>query len=353
MGNLPYWSIYMLDNIKYLMCLKSVDKFISENQFDLALEKLNFLIKEEYKPSETFLKRGRLCHKLLMLEDAYSDFTYVITHCVKKEEAYYERLFLNFEISNYYEAILDAEKILTWDADNFDVKRVKFLSLVYSSQENIAQNYILELFDFNKYRTIQFLFEEVAKTIANDELANALKLLAVIDMIDKDNPIKLLEESNIYGLANLKEKQTEILNKINSVFPKYFVSHFRFTDMYQDKDLMEICFLLELKIFDKQNLFAYPMHILEGYKNHMEGHIIDSKECFEKAIELNPNKPEAYVLLAQTLQLMSGYDNPEYKKDAEENYKIALEIYRRENLTDKVDEMRRQLKHLNSNLLLR
>ncbi len=343
----------MLDNIKYLMCLKSVDKFISENQFDLALEKLNFLIKEEYKPSETFLKRGRLCHKLLMLEDAYSDFTYVITHCVKKEEAYYERLFLNFEISNYYEAILDAEKILTWDADNFDVKRVKFLSLVYSSQENIAQNYILELFDFNKYRTIQFLFEEVAKTIANDELAKALKLLAVIDMIDKDNPIKLLEESNIYGLANLKEKQTEILNKINSVFPKYFVSHFRFTDMYQDKDLMEICFLLELKIFDKQNLFAYPMHILEGYKNHMEGHIIDSKECFEKAIELNPNKPEAYVLLAQTLQLMSGYDNPEYKKDAEENYKIALEIYRRENLTDKVDEMRRQLKHLNSNLLLR
>lgn len=335
------------------MCLKSVDKFISENQFDLALEKLNFLIKEEYKPSETFLKRGRLCHKLLMLEDAYSDFTYVITHCVKKEEAYYERLFLNFEISNYYEAILDAEKILTWDADNFDVKRVKFLSLVYSSQENIAQNYILELFDFNKYRTIQFLFEEVAKTIANDELAKALKLLAVIDMIDKDNPIKLLEESNIYGLANLKEKQTEILNKINSVFPKYFVSHFRFTDMYQDKDLMEICFLLELKIFDKQNLFAYPMHILEGYKNHMEGHIIDSKECFEKAIELNPNKPEAYVLLAQTLQLMSGYDNPEYKKDAEENYKIALEIYRRENLTDKVDEMRRQLKHLNSNLLLR
>ena len=116
---------------------------------------------------------------------------------------------------------------------------------------------------------------------------------------------------------------------------------------------MEICFLLELKIFDKQNLFAYPMHILEGYKNHMEGHIIDSKECFERAIELNPNKPEAYVLLAQTLQLMSGYDNPEYKKDAEKNYKTALEIYRRENLTDKVDEMRRQLKHLNANLLFK
>ncbi len=343
----------MLDNIKYLMCLKSVDKCISENQFDLALERLNFLVKEEYKPSETFLKRGKLCHKLLMLEDAYSDFTYIITHCVKKEEAYYERLFLNFEISNYYEAILDANKILGWDKDNFDVKRIKFLSLVYSSQEGIAKDYILNIFEFNKYRTIKFLFEEAAKTIAGDELAKALKLLSLVDMIDMDNPIKLLEESNIYGLANMKDRQQEILKKINSVFPKYFVSHFRFTDMYQDKDLMEICFLLELRIFDKQNLFAYPMHILEGYKNHIEGHIINSKECFERAIELNPNKPEAYVLLAQTLQLMSGYDNPEYKKDAAENYKRAMEIYRRENLSDKVDEMRRQLKHLNSNLLLK
>ena len=343
----------MLDNIKYLMCLKSVDKCISENQFDLALERLNFLVKEEYKPSETFLKRGKLCHKLLMLEDAYSDFTYIITHCVKKEEAYYERLFLNFEISNYYEAILDANKILRWDKDNFDVKRIKFLSLVYSSQEGIAKDYILNIFDLKKYRILEYVFVGAAKTIAGDELAKALKLLSLVDMIDMDNPIKLLEESNIYGLANMKDRQQEILKKINSVFPKYFVSHFRFTDMYQDKDLMEICFLLELKIFDKQNLFAYPMHILEGYKNHIEGHIINSKECFERAIELNPNKPEAYVLLAQTLQLMSGYDNPEYKKDAAENYKRAMEIYRRENLSDKVDEMRRQLKHLNSNLLLK
>ena len=100
-------------------------------------------------------------------------------------------------------------------------------------------------------------------------------------------------------------------------------------------------------------MFAYPTSILEGYKNHIEGHIIDSKECFEHAIEINPNKPEAYVLLAQTLQLMSGYDNPEYKTDAEENYKTALEIYRRENLNDKAEEMKRQLKHLNSNLLFK
>ena len=343
----------MLDNIKYLMCLKSVDKYIAENNYDLALEKLNYLIKEEYRPSETFIKRGRLCHKLLMLDDAYSDFTYVINHCARKEEAYYERLMLNFEISNFYDAILDANKILTWDEDNFDVKRIKFLSYVYSSQENIAKDYIMDIFEFNKYKTIQFLFKEVAVVLAEDELAKGLKLLTVIDMIDKDNPIKLLKEANIYALAGRTEKQQEILKKIDSVFPKYFISHFRFSDMYIDKDIMEISFLLELSIFDKQNLFAYPMQILEGYKNHLEGHIIDSKECFEKAIEINPNKPEAYVLLAQTLQLMSGYDNPEYKYDAEENYKMAMEIYKKESLNDKAEEMKRQLKHLNSNLLLR
>ena len=97
----------MLDNIKYLVCLKSIDKNILENNFEAALSKLNFLIKEEYKPSLTYLKRGQLCKKLLMLDDAYSDFTYVIGHCAQKKEAYFERLFLNFEIANYYEAILD------------------------------------------------------------------------------------------------------------------------------------------------------------------------------------------------------------------------------------------------------
>lgn len=343
----------MLDNIKYLMCLKSVDKLISENNFDLALEKLNYLINEEFKPSETFLKRGRLCHKLLMLEDAYSDFTYIITHCVQKKEAYFERLMLNFEISNFYEAILDANKILTWDKDNFEVKRVKFLSLVFSSQENIAKDYILDIFDFNKYKTIQFLFQESALLLAGDEFAKCLKILDVIDMIDRDNPIKLLKEANIYGLVNQTERQDEILRRIDSIFPKYFISHFRFTDMYQEKDLMEICFLLELRIFDKQGLFAYPMKILEGYKNHIEGHIIDSKECFENAIQINPNKPEAYVLLAQTLQLMSGYDNPEYSADAEKNYEIAMNIYSREGFAEKAEDMKRQIKHLNSNLLIR
>ncbi len=338
----------MLENIKHIICLKSVDKDILEKNYDIALSKLNYLISEEFRPSETFLKRGRLCHKLLMLEDAYSDFTYIITHCAKKEDAYYERIMLNFEMSNYYEAILDANTILSWDSKNFNIKRIKFLCYVFSSQEEVAKNYILTFFEFNKYKTLQFLFQEVAFVLSKDELAKGLKLLQVIDMIDKDNPVKLLKEAGIYGLAGRNDRKNEILKHMESVFPKYFVSHFKFTDMYQDKDLMEISFLLELKAFDKQNLFAYPMKILEGYKKHIEGHIIDSKECFEKAVEINPKKPEGYVLLAQTLQLMSGYDNPEYMKDAEKNYQKALDIYQKENLSDKAEDMKRQIKHIHS-----
>ena len=340
----------MLDNIKYLMSLKTIDKNILEGNFELALEKLNFLIREEYKPSVTYLKRGKLCKKLLMYDDAYSDFTYVIGHCAQKREAYYERLILNFEISNYYEAIVDANFVLSWDEDNFEVKRIKFLSLVYSMQDDLAKSFVLELFGLHKYKAIQFLFNEVALALAKDEYRNAVQLLEIIDDIDKDNPIKLLKEANIYGQIGNKEKQREITARIESIFPKYFVSHFRFSDMYQEKDLLEICFLLELEIFDKQGLFLYPFRVLEGYKNHLEGHIIDSKECFEKAIEINPTKPEGYVLLAQTLQLMSGYDNPEYKKEAELNYQKAMEIYQKENLSDKVEDMKRQLRHLNSNL---
>ncbi len=340
----------MLDNIKYLMCLKTVDKNILENNFEAAFNKLNFLIREEFKPSVTYLKRGRLCKKLLMYDDAYSDFTYIIGHCAQKKEAYFERLLLNFEISNFYEAITDANNILSWDENNFEVKKIKFLSLVYSSQENIAKDYVLDLFEHHKYKTIQFIFNEVALALAKDELAKGLKLLELIDKIDPDNPIKLLKESSIYAIAGDKEKQNEILKKIDSIFPKYFVSHFRFYDMYQDKDLLEICFLLELEIFDKQGLFLYPFRVLEGYKNHIEGHIIDSKENFEKAIVINPHKPEGYVLLAQTLQLMSGYDNPEYKLEAENNYKKAMDIFQKENLLDKVEEMKRQIKHLNSSL---
>ena len=84
--------------------------------------------------------------------------------------------------------------------------------------------------------------------LASDEYSKGLKLLEIIDYIDKDNPIKLLKESNIYGLAGDKAKQMEITKSIESIFPKYFVSHFRFTNMYEEKDLLEICFLLELNI---------------------------------------------------------------------------------------------------------
>lgn len=343
----------MLDNIKYLMSLKTVDKNILDGNFELAFDKLNFLIREEYKPSITYLKRGKLCKKLLMYDDAYSDFTYVIGHCAQKQEAYYERLFLNFEISNFYEAITDANILLSLDENNFDIKRIKLLSLIFSMQDDFAFNYSMEIFENHKYKIIQFLFNEVALTLAKDEYTKAMRILEIIDKIDKDNPIKLLKESNIYGLLGNKQKQKEIAEKIDSIFPKYFVSHFRFLDMYQDKDLLEICFLLELEIFDKQGLFLYPFRVLEGYKKHLEGHIIDSKECFEKAIKINPIKPEGYVLLAQTLQLMSGYDNPEYKKEAVENYKKAMTIFEKENLTDKVEDMKRQLKHLNSSLSLK
>lgn len=340
----------MLENIKHLMTLKSVDKNILEGNFEQALEKLNTLIQEEFKPSQTYLKRGRLCKKLMMYDDAYSDFTYIIGHCANKKDAYYERLFLNYEISNYYEAIIDANMILTWDENNFEVKRIKFLSFVHSLQYDVAKEFLFELFNFHKYKAIQFLFNEVAVVLAKDEYSKGLNLLEFIDEIDKDNPIKLLKEANIFGLAGDKAKQNEILARIDSIFPKYFVSHFRFSDMYQDKDLLEICFLLELELFDKQGLFLYPFRVLEGYKNYLEGHIIDAKECFEKAIRYNPQKPEGYVLLAQTFQLMSGYDNPEYRQIAEENYIKAMKIYESENLQDKVDDMKRQIRHLNSNL---
>ena len=245
---------------------------------------------------------------------------------------------------------MDSDKILAADSDNFEVKRIKILSLIYSKQDNIALEYLNEVFDNSKYRIIQFILNEVAKVLASDEYSRGLRLLDIIEAMDNDNPIKLLKEATIYGLAGDNAMQDEILNKIEKAFPKYFISHFRFTDMYQEKDLLEICFLLELSVFDKHGMFSYPMKILDGYRNYLEGHIIDSKTCFEEAIELNPIKPEAYVLLAQTLQLLSGYDNPEYKIEAEKNYKMAEEIYLKEKLPNKAEEMRRQIQHLNSAL---
>ena len=162
--------------------------------------------------------------------------------------------------------------------------------------------------------------------------------------------MKIFKEASIYSLAGQEDKKEELLTRLESVFPKYFISHFRYSDMYEDRDLLETSFLLELKIFDTKNCFDYPMSILSGYKNSMEGHILDSKDDFEKAININPDKPEAYVLLAQTLQLLSGYDNPAYKLEAEINYRKAMAIYQKENLTAKTEDMKRQIRHLNSTL---
>ena len=340
----------MLENIKNYLIFNFVDKCISDKNYDLALEKLNFLASQDFNPADTYLKRGILCKKLLMYDDAYSDFSYIITHCVKKQRAYYERMKLNFEIGNYFEAISDANIILNDIPENTECKEYKILSYTYADQPELAKSLVLDLFQNNKYRALQFLFNETAKNIAVDELAKGLKILNVIELVDPDNPIKIFNEAKIYGIAGEKNKESQLLKEIDSVFPKYFISHFRFTDMYENRDLLETSFLLELRIFDKQSCFDYPMCILEGYKAHMEGHIIDSKEAFENAIKINPNKPEAYVLLAQTLQLMSGYDNPAYKADAEFNYKKAMAIYQRENRTAKTEDMKRQLRHLNSNL---
>ena len=342
----------MLDNIKYQISLKSVDGDIAVKRYDLALEKLNNLITAQFRPSQTYLKRGRLCKKLLMFDEAYADFTYIITNCAEKKDAYYERVRLNFELSNYFEAIHDSKKILSWDEDNTDVKKIKILSLIYTKQDKLAVTELMELFDHDKYLMIGFLLNETATMLSKNEFAKGLRLSDVINIIDNDNPIMLLNKSNIYAAAGEEDKQQEFINYLYATFPSYFVSHFRYFDMYQDKNLAEICFLLELEAFDRNKMFAYPFAILKGYKLYLEGHIIDSKDAFKEAIAICPHKPEGYVLLGQTLQLLSGYDSPEYRKEAEESYRKALEIYTKENLLDKAEEMKTQIKHLNSTLTL-
>ena len=343
----------MIEKVKNLFSYVYIDKYIKDKKYDIALEKLNLLANEGYKPADTYLKRGKLCHQLLMFDEAYSDFTYVINNCVKKEEAYIERMKLNYEIGNFIETINDANFLLNIDSDNFEYKKYKFLAFTNTGQTELAKSYIDNILNSNKYRIIQFLLNETAKHVAEDELARGLNILNILELIDPNNPIKILKEANIYRLVGQKDKTEELLHKLDLVFPKYFISHFKFSDMYEERDMLETSFLLELKVFDKQNCFAYSMSILEGYKSHMEGHITDSKEAFERAININPNEPEAYVLLAQTLQLMSGYDNPAYRIDAESNYKKAMQIYQKENLTAKSEDMRRQIKHLNSKLSFR
>lgn len=340
----------MLENIKSLITLKTAEKNIRESNYDLALQKLNELIEKGYRLDEVYLKRGELCHKLLMLDEAYSDYTYVIMHYKNNEKAFAKRVKLDFDMTNYREAVHDADELLILNSDNFEYKYLKLLSLVFMSDFDNAKSFVFEMFNSDKYKILQFLFTETAKFAAENELAKGLKILELIETIDPINPLKILKESQIYAQAGETQKSEIIFRSIDSAFPKYFVSHFRFTDMYEERDLLETCFLIELQIFDKNASFAYPIEILKGYKNYMEGHIIDSKECFENAIKINPNKPEAYVLLAETLQLMSGYNNPEFMNKAEENYNIAMQLYERENLTGKADKMRKQIKHLNSTI---
>ena len=76
-------------------------------------------------------------------------------------------------------------------------KKLKFLSLVYSNRDESACELILNIFDDNKYKTLYFLFNEAAKLLANDEYNKTLRLLEIIDIIDKDNPLKLLKEATV------------------------------------------------------------------------------------------------------------------------------------------------------------
>ena len=230
----------MLENIKNYVSFKHADKYINNGNYDLALDILNTLVKEDFRPADTYLKRGMLCHKLLMLEDAYSDFTYVITHCVNKEKAYYERMKLNYELSNFAGVISDANMLLHTNPTNTECQRYRLLGLVFNSQKESAANYIMQISCNNKYLAIQYILKETANCVAYDELAKGLKLLEIIELIDADNPMKIFQQANIYGLAGEKEKEKELLNLLETAFPKYFISHFRFTDMFEERNLLEI-----------------------------------------------------------------------------------------------------------------
>ena len=108
------------------------------------------------------------------------------------------------------EGNIDNNKI-SKNAKWFEIKRIKFLALVFSLQNNKAKDFIMEIFEFHKYKSIQFIFKEVALALAKDEFTKALRLLELIDSIDKDNPIKMLKESNIYGLiGSICSKQRKI-----------------------------------------------------------------------------------------------------------------------------------------------
>ena len=109
---------------------KTDAKCIKDKNYDLALEKLNYLANQGYRPDEIFLKRGQLCHQLLMLDEANADFTYVIANCNNKINAYYERMKLNYELGNYFETISDANKLLEKFPDKFEYLEIILLIFV-------------------------------------------------------------------------------------------------------------------------------------------------------------------------------------------------------------------------------
>lgn len=341
----------MLDNLKSAINFRYADKLISKGEYEKALDKLNYLVNEGYNLKETLMKRGRLCKKLLMTKSALSDFNYIINHYPFPEEAYFERMSLNYESADYVSAIADANYLIPRYEDKFEIKKIKFMSLLLSGMENEAKDFIYSVFFYDKYKTLQFLFNESSEALASDNYSSALKILDAVELLDGDNPIKLLKEANIYKLAGFPEKEAEISKKLENVFPRYFISHFKFKNIYEPYDLLEISFLQELSVFDRRNLFTYPLKLLEGYKEYALGHITDSKACFEKAVEIEPERPDAYVLLAQILQIMSGYDNGDFTVKAQYNYKKAMEIYHRAGASNRENEMKLQLRHLNSNLL--
>ena len=118
----------MLESIKQLFTLKSIDNLINNQNYDLALKQLNLLIYNGFRPCESYFKRAKLCRKLLMTEEAYSDLTSLIKNYEDNLNVYKERMELNFEIQNFKEAMSDSSRILKEFPEDKNAQRIYFLS---------------------------------------------------------------------------------------------------------------------------------------------------------------------------------------------------------------------------------
>ena len=65
---------------------------------------------------------------------------------------------------------------------NLNVKYIQRLFI--DKVGRTPKDYIMEIFEFHKYRAIQFLFNEVAVVLAKDEYSKGLRLLELIDSIE-------------------------------------------------------------------------------------------------------------------------------------------------------------------------